>query len=558
MKLSKKLFILAAAIIFSIYFLLQSKTSNSSHIEKFSSSAALLEPPSKREINNVGTGKSDVVLTTCGIEMNELIDRLQRDINVNSSGIYHLIQHAATSQVIKENYLESLGGNLSVHGFRASMPRLSVDNVSSFKKMMDAIHIIKITRLLTANDYNELDSYLNSNPAILNQTINSRSILSFAIANVEKESGASDILRLLTSQGFTPSMLDLLTAIDAKKSTKFIDEIIRFMKLDLGGEFNIDNVLYNLATYSASKERYDYALHFYRVHGVGLAVNESYSVLDFINYETIDPSEQLKELILLAAQLDVYPARIVKVPAYLAYIKLHLPPDMLERLDRHAVFKTDDEFLREALDPERQAKLQELIRKGKSLNQQLDMLKPESRKCHQPELLESAGSGHKSAIAASDPSTKDEDGFFFDGSLSQAEMLYKAALLVSDGEIADSIVVDKSFRLIIEGEPEEGLSSLDNYLQARSADEKSKVYSSLLARCVREMKSAGAIQQLMERGAKMNEKAIFMFIINNNVQAVEVYKKYHDIRAARSVQGIAPLEYAIKMKADADLIARLQ
>ncbi|RVU35430.1 hypothetical protein EOE67_13720 [Rheinheimera riviphila] len=541
-------------------FIRSSDNSSAEHIAPIETKNTLQQASAGTEIEVKSATSNLAEMKQCGPNMKYLLTKFQQEISANNKNIFHLAEHAAVSQVVKENYLESTGSFLSISEFRSVLPQFNRSVAEFPGKVMEPVDLIKFTRLISDQDLSGLSSYLSDNPELINKTINDRTMLAFALANVKKEIDTLNTINVLIKQGFKPSVMDLVTAIDAGKSFQLIDEISGYIKSELSVEFNIDGVSYNLVTYSAYKKLYDYSLHFYQVHGVGLSLIDGYNVLDFVNFEENENTMSSQELVSLAAQYELAPARASRLAAYLEYVKTNFRPEIFEMLsEQYLVSKKDNvELLSGKLDPQRLTKLQGLIEKNSSIYQQLRMLKSEADTCIPTTAQQQAQVKESTSSANINHTEQNKASFLFDGSLSQAEKMFKAALLISDDDLADVAAVRTAFDLIIQGDTDKGLFSLDQYLDGRSASDKSKVYSSLLTQCVIKMRSGGVIQQLMLRGANMHEKAIFMFINNNNVDAIEIYKKHHDIKYARSVQGLTPLEAAIKRKSDADLISRLQ
>lgn len=143
-------------------------------------------------------------------------------------------------------------------------------------------------------------------------------------------------------------------------------------------------------------------------------------------------------------------------------------------------------------------------------------------------------------------------------SFSAIKSLYNGIVSLTRSQITDSLNIKDAYDLIKNGKPEEGIQMFAEYIQHRSVKDQEELYSKLLSLCVVTEKNGKVIRSLTERGARMRENDIFLLISNKNYDAIELYKKSHDLRKARSAGGLTAVQFAEQLKADYDLLSRLQ
>ncbi len=543
------LILLFTVSLYSIYPLFKSEkyhlVSNEKNIEEPSLVESVLQSENEpTKIKKTNSGIEQI----CGDEMRSLLARLHRDLKGNNENIYHLISHAQTSSINKEKFIMSKGGMLSILDYRQVSDVKSAEHAYHNDASLSAIDIVALSNFLQQGDIVGLKNYFSENPKLINSTIKGKSFLSFALVNSKNNTTYLSMVRELSTIGITPSVSDLATSVEIDKTTDFIAELAKYSKEDLASSWNEKNINFNLVTFSAKHNRFEHALFFYTHFGVPISVEQDFNVLDYVNLGSNDITEPESELILLAVKMQITPYDIRRKKLIIKYMK-----------QQERIYPTDYEYLSAAddsvnldtdLDAERFSKLEKSLEKSMSIFSQIDLINSSQRQCEDKytQVIEQLGNN----VVHSATTENSSDSF------SAIKSLYNGIVSLTRSQITDSLNIKDAYELIKDGKPEEGIQMFAEYIQHRSVNDQEELYSKLLSLCVVTEKNGKVIRNLTERGARMRENDIFLLISNKNYDAIELYKKSHDLRKARSAGGLTAFQFAEQLKADHDLLSRLQ
>lgn len=542
------LILLAAASLYFIFSLFRSE--NSLFIENKDNIRGL--SPEKNIIANENKtiklrDPDTIIEQNCGEEMKNLLARLQRDLKENNENVYHLIGHAQTSIINKEKYIMSRGDMLSILDFRKYSGIKNKENDYN-KASPSPEDIITLSNLLKQNDIAGLKNHFLAYPELINSTITGKSFLSFALINSTNSTDYLSMVRELSTIGMTPSISDLATSVEIGKTTDFIAELAKYSKEDLASIWHEKNINFNLTTFSASHHRFGHALFFFNNFGIPASVEQDFNILDFVNLSSNDITEQENELILLAIKMRITPYDIRRKNLLIKHLNRQgsIPPENYDYLSvANELFHLDED-----LETEKLSRLEKSLGKGASIFSQIALINSSNPQCEDNYALTSEHHGNN--IEQSSPTENSSDSF------SAVKTLYNSIVSLTRSQITDSLNIKDAYELIKDGESEKGIQMFAEYIQDRSTKDKEELYSKLLSLCIVTEKNGKVIRNLTERGARMRENDIFLLISNNNYDAIELYKKNYDLTKARSAGGLTVVQFAEILKADHDLLSRLQ
>lgn len=491
----------------------------------------------------------------CNEGVSALLSRLKAELkNVNNS-IYHLVNHAGIDMKNKEHIVNSLVGGLSVNDFRDYIYGPSLNKIQQVNFVNNPEHLIKLSNMISAHDVDAIAAYYSANKSSFQNNKSEKSFYSFAISNMTNDEELFVMTKQLSSAGYSPTANDIATAIDLGKSIDFIDRFISRSKGNFENNFDFEGYSFNLSAYSSKRGRYDLALHFYHAYGIQIQVDGEYGALDFIDFDLRNNVPEVQEIISLAVRMSKTPYDSSKKISMLNYLKRN---GLLVSESYEEKFKTNYEInhnLADLLDSEKMEKLNFFLDKSSLLNKQIEIAEIELKRCSPDAAIAESNIGEEylhnkenhEVEANSEPSYSEK-----------AKKIFDAINSLTTSKITDAYAVKKAFDYIEAGDVEVGISEIDSYLEGRPRSEKNKIYNNLMSLHVPGAKSATALRMLTDRGAEIKESTIFMFLVNENLDAIELYKEFHDIGKVKDARGLSPVDVAKRLKLDSSIISRLQ
>lgn len=105
------------------------------------------------------------------------------------------------------------------------------------------------------------------------------------------------------------------------------------------------------------------------------------------------------------------------------------------------------------------------------------------------------------------------------------------------------------------GHYEQALAMIDGVVNKTGDKE---LYSGFISIAANANYPIAVIDKALNKGGKLSENAIFSFITNGNLEGIELYKRHHNISAARSFKGQTPLAFALQRRAKEEVLAKLK
>lgn len=492
----------------------------------------------------------------CSVEQTEKneasLRKLKQEELVVRADIFRFINDLPAKPYQKEQVLQSLGQGFSIEDYRKQMSwhkDFYFSDLPPVEGKLDIIPIsdsLRFSLLLKDQQWPEILQFVKDKNMTSQTVVDGLSVLS-TILSVQPQ---LDIgwLKSFIELGLQPTTADVRAAIDSGYSAAVLVFLTEKLATTKDKVWYQQYAKFNLLTYAASKRHYEFALHLHTSYGIALFVEHDYTVLDFIDYSTASDDPHVTQLIEIALKQQVQPLRQESGPAIHSY----LSQQGLDQLAEQASYLLQNEWkmslndMEEAkLSAEQKLRFQQLTERLVLLQRKITDLTDAVKHCAlEPAEADDAKTAASPAIPTTDVRTSQNRHAVSD--LIRQVTPEQAQLMI---EMAEAI--DEANR----GHYEQALAMIDGLVNKTGDKE---LYSGFISIAVNANYPIAVIDKALNQGGKLSKNTIFPFISNGNLEGIELYKRHHNINAARSFKGQTPLAFALQLKAKEEVLAKLK
>ena len=478
--------------------------------------------------------------------------KLKQEELVVRADIFRFINDLPAKPYQKEQVLQSLGQGFSIEDYRKQMSwhkDVYFSDLAPVEGTLDMIPIsdsIRFSLLLNDQQWPEILQFVKDKNMTSQTVVDGLSVLSTILA-VQPQ---LDIgwLKSFIELGLQPTTADVRAAIDSGYSAAVLVFLTQKLATAKDKVWYQQYAKFNLLTYAASKGHYEFALHLHTSYGVALFVEHDYTVLDFIDYTTASDDPYVTQLIEIALKQQVQPLRQNSGPVIHRYLTQRGQVQLAEQASYllQNEWKMSLNDLDEAkLNSEQKLRVQQLTERLVLLQHKITDMTGAAKHC----ALEPAGADYAKTAASPDILATDvrTSQNHHAGSDRIRQLTPEQAQLMI--ELAEA--TDEANR----GHYEQALAMIDGVVNKTGDKE---LYSGFISIAATANYPIAVIEKALNQGGKLSKNAIFSFIINSNLEGIDLYKRHHSIDAARNFKGQTPLAFALQRKAKEDVLAKLQ
>ncbi|WP_462153005.1 hypothetical protein [Pseudoalteromonas xiamenensis] len=513
------------------------------------------------ELSEVSLSSNNEIITQIAMECNltqkvkieDSLKRLKIEESSITNEIFEIIKNLNIEKHKKEAFLQSLKIPFSTIDYRKQTSWHKDFSYSDLAPTEGKFELLSISDsidfLLLIKEHNvlKLSDYIRDKSITSNSVIDGVSILS----NILKMDPKIELgwLKSFIDLGLQPNIADVKTAIDFKHPAETILFLADKSASPKQTIWYQDYAKFNMLTYAVSKSQYDVALQLHERHGLALSVEHDYTVLDFINYSEISEDFYAAELIEIALKEKVMPYNRQTIFAVKDYLKNRELVHLLDQIS-YLSWTNEDLTVKDINDPKfttiKRQRFNYLIDRISVLQGEILLLTDSLKNCV------------KIDTSLSDNPQIDTGQTFFNSTTDSAQTS-KATLDPIMQASPEEVILIKEIALALDeadsGNFDGALAIIDRI--ANQTGDKS-LYTGFISLAAIENYPIEVIHDALNKGGKLKDSTIFTFIINSNLEGIELYKLHHDINVVTDQKGRTPLDFAIHRKSSEKIVLKLK